>query len=301
MFDMLAHELLADELRVARHRLNNINIDVLEFIQVHCADTLIELSIASFDREMAWTTEQADIIHQHGNAISGFRQLKALDVLCFSCNHLCFEILLRVIQENMQSLEAIDISQNHINLASGNIMRDMLINGNILRLDMNYIRPVVSRSDAEPFVAGSIIHDMPDPPYESLPILSIIQGCCQSQTVGIVKMKYVYGYDNILYNVKEYVVQKFKSGHLRLFEFAFGEDELTVEQETKILECRKRNMEWWTNARKLQANKVSTRDMYDVISSISWDTSLIKDAMACNTNGMLFFIVDNKKYLRELR
>jgi hypothetical protein len=80
-----------------------------------------------------------------------------------------------------------------------------------------------------------------------------------------------------------------------LFEFEFGRDELTIKQEAKILWYHERNLERWTICKQLQANKVSMHDMYNVISRISWDTSIITDAMQNDNNRIQFFIIHNKE------
>jgi hypothetical protein len=107
-------------------------------------------------------------------------------------------------------------------------------------------------------------------------------------------MVYTSGYQ-ALWGLKDYVINKFDTGELRLFEFEFGRDELTIEQEAKILWYRECNLERWTICKQLQANEVSMHDMYNVISRISWDASIITDAMRNNNNRIQFFIVHNKK------
>jgi hypothetical protein len=288
--------LLSSYLPEARRRLNNNNIEALEFIQLRCQNTLIELSVPAFDSQMRWSIDRVDTIRRHGNAINKFTQLKALDISCFECNHWCFEVFLREILGNLKGLEAIDISQNSINIASGNIIRNTLINDKLLRLDMNYIRARVPPLHLElsAIAAGAtrlVTHGLP---YESLPILSIIDGCCASRTLGTVKMVYTSGYQ-ALWGLTDYVINKFDTGELRLFEFEFGCDELTIEQEAKILRYRERNLERWTICKQLQANEVSMHDMYNVISRISWDTSIITDAMRNDNNRIQFFVVHNKK------
>jgi hypothetical protein len=76
---------------------------------------------------------------------------------------------------------------------------------------------------------------------------------------------------------------------------------LDGEQQQAILQSWAQNLEQWTLARQLQSNKVNINDMYDVISRISWDRMLLKEAMKNNANGMFFFITDNKSARKAMK
>jgi hypothetical protein len=189
------------------------NNNSLEFIQVVCQDTLTELAIPSFDSYLSWRiTLHEDQIRRCGQTIASFHQLKSLDLSGFGSDHRCFEVLLKPIQENMKNLEAIDLSNNNINTQSGKIIHDMLVEGNLLRLDINRIRVHMEGMFA----------------MFALPLFTIIQGCCKSKNIGVVKMNYAMG--TSMNEVYHNVVQNFKSGDLKLFEFQIPPEYLDGEQ-----------------------------------------------------------------------
>jgi hypothetical protein len=62
----------------------------------------------------------------------------------------------------------------------------------------------------------------------ALPLFTIIQGCCKSKNIGVVKMNYAMG--TSMNEVYHNVVQNFKSGDLKLFEFQIPPEYLDGEQ-----------------------------------------------------------------------
>jgi hypothetical protein len=169
----------------------------------------------------------------------------------------------------MTNLEAINVSHNNINLGCANIIKRMLINGKILRLDANHVKSRMSPFD---------LPRSPETSTNAAPILKIISGCCHSGTIGVVRMEYIMGcVMNIIYTS---VVHNFRIGKLKLFEFRFGKNELlSREQKKTIMECRERNSERWMIARRLEANNVNMIKMHGILLHIKWDTSLLYDAM----------------------
>jgi hypothetical protein len=169
----------------------------------------------------------------------------------------------------MTSLEAIDVSHNNINLECANIIKTMLTNGKLLRLDASHITSCMSAFG---------LYRLPETSANAAPILKIISGCCHSCTIGAVRMEHITGCAmNIVYSS---VVDNFKNGKLKLFEFRFGKNELlSREQKQTIMECRERNSERWMIARRLEANNVDMIEMRGILLRIKWDTSLLYDAM----------------------
>ena len=68
-----------------------------------------------------------------------------------------------------------------------------------------------------------------------------------------------------------------------------------------MLECHECNLERWMIAKCLQANEINTNNMYDFISCIAWDTSLLTDAMQFNASNIQSFIVNNKKVKNAMK
>jgi hypothetical protein len=278
------------DLAEARKRRGNINLDCLEFIQLHCGNTLTELSIPAFDRGLEWSVVNVDDcfrVERCGRAISAFDQLKSLNISRFECGCLCFQVLLLGLTcraDHMTSLEAIDVSHNNINLECANIIKTMLMNGKILRLDASHITSRMSAFG---------LYRSPETSANAAPVLKIISGCCHSCTIGVVRMEHITGCAmNIVYSS---VVDNFKNGKLKLFEFKFGKNELlSREQKQTIIECRERNSERWMIAKRLEANNVNMIEMRGVILRIKWDTSLLYDAMRLDASRIRFFVTQNK-------
>jgi hypothetical protein len=289
--------LLRAELPVARKWQGNINLDILEFIQVHCGNTLTGLSVSAFDRGLKWSMDNEYQVERYGRAISAFGQLKSLDISHFECGPMCFEMLLRGIEGRRgrtTELEALDISHNDINLGSANIIKSMLISGKMLRLDATHITARLSTFDLYRLPpTSSLVVPTPPFPVNATPIITIIDGCCQSRTIGVVRMEYIMGCAvNSIYSA---VVHSLESGKLRLFEFRFGKHELLSKEEKQtIIECRERNSERWMIARRLQANDVNMIEMPDILLRIKWDTSLVYDALRQDTSYIRSLFVRNE-------
>ena len=235
----------------ARERPKNANIDSFEFIKLHCQNTLTEMNISSFDfnNGQFHRFQCMDQIRRFGHIISGFNRLKSLDISSFHYDEFGFALFLDTIKNNMQSLEALNLSDNIINYNSGRAIRHMLIFGNLRCLDMNLL---TTNNEA---------------------VKNIIEGCCLSHTIGIAMMENTRGTTRVskLYDL---VVNKTSSGELKVFDFRFGDDELSIEQKQKMLEFRERNSERWLIARRLEADEIHTTDKFDAISRISWDTAI---------------------------
>ena len=87
--------------------------------------------------------------------------------------------------------------------------------------------------------------------------------------------------------ILQHVIEKFETGELKLLDIDFGYW-IDDERITTIFEYRERNCKRWENARRLQRNDViHTDDMYEVISRISWDQSLLWEAMRTNASRIL--------------
>jgi hypothetical protein len=262
----------------------NANNDTIEFISRHCRDTLTELAIPSFDCHLEWKfITHEDEIRRCGRLIARFQQLKSLKISSFSCDHNCFAVFLDSIEQHTKKLEAIDLSGNIIDRKCSETIRKMLIDGNLLRLDINHIR----------------VHNDSSFKIIDVPLFIIVDGCCNSRTIGVVKMRHARG--TSMEEIYDLVIASFKNGNLKLFEFCFGKTELCDTQQRTILECRARNFERWTLARRLQANEVAINEMYDVISRISWDKTVLKDAMKHNASDMLLFVAYNKSAQRAMK
>jgi hypothetical protein len=129
-----------------------------------------------------------------GRILTGFTALKSLDLERTNFFGTFLSTVLRRISEGMLGLEALDISANDIDIFSATYIREMLINGNLLRLDMN-------RTSMD-----SVCFDQ------------IVDGCCLSPSIGVVKTESV---ENIAGHVDSRLLALFKEGKLKLFEFKF--------------------------------------------------------------------------------
>ena len=246
-------------------QMNKANNAALEFVMRHCCDTLSELKIFAFDYV------DDELIH-FAEILCGFQALKTLDISYSSCDRWDIEELLSILKNGMEGLEALDISGNGMSNGGACHVRDMLIKGRLLRLDADH----------------TWMHEYG--------IRQIVHGCCLSGTLGMVSMKSTRHMTDKTYDL---VVEKFRTGELRLFDFRLAPNELTAGQQHTMLQCRARNYNRWVIGRRLQSGEIHATDMYHTVSEIAWDASLFVDAMRTNANDILTLVVKKKGVAEE--
>jgi hypothetical protein len=105
-----------------------------------------------------------ELIH-FAEILCGFWALKTLDISYSRCDRWDIEELLSIVKNGIEGLEALDISGNGLSNIAACHVRDMLIEGHLVRLDADRTQ----------------IHEYG--------ICQIIEGCCLSRTLGTVSMK----------------------------------------------------------------------------------------------------------------